>query len=90
MKYTALLAAIATLTSAMAAPAAELDSRQIVTFPEMVTIALTSRTSGTFLDRTNYGVKTTPRLDVDASNPAEKQRYAFEVRLSRPLLSLVP
>lgn len=82
MKITALFAAIVTLTSALAAPAAELDSRQIVRFPEMVVVSLTSKSSGTFLDRTVYGTKTTPKLEVDASNPSEKQKYAFEVSTS--------
>lgn len=73
MKLTTLFAAIALLSApALAAPASEVEARQIVTF-DTLTIALTSEHDGTFLDRTNYGTKTTPR-------PAPEEgggRYAF-------------
>lgn len=74
MKLFALFTALVAAAPALAAP----TERQITVFPEMVTVVLNSQADGSFTDRTNYGTRTTPRLAVDASDPKEQWRYAFQ------------
>lgn len=75
MKFSALVAALAMVVPSLAAPAPEVDARQVITFADTLTIALTSRANGTFLDRTVYGTRTTPRLTAEEG---EEWRYAFQ------------
>lgn len=71
----AVIAAFVAITPALAAP---LDSRQISNFDQTVTIALSSRYDGDFIQRTNYGVSDSSEPAVDTSNPNERYRYAFD------------